>query len=78
MLNDQADSMHSKLKYKKRKHEILCHKKKFKRYTNLQKSIILSEYFSNKNVKQISNKYKASASSIYKFIRESNQSFKNI
>ena len=51
------------------KMELLRHSKKYGRYTELQKRMILWDYSEHKSIRQISRKYKASISSIFNFIK---------
>ena len=63
--------MHQFYKLEKQRYKVLYHKKKFKRYTYIQKHVIIKDYILNKNIKETSHKYNVPVSSIYKFIRDS-------
>ena len=71
--------MLKRFKLEKLKYDVLCHKKRFKRYSDIQKSVIVNDYIKCRKIKETSHKYKAPASTIYKFLRDSkSKSKKNI
>ena len=61
--------------YNSLKHDIIYHKAKYSRYTNLQKKLIYQEYWWKTNLKEISNKYNVSVSSIYKIVKDYNSRY---
>ena len=74
---ESNEVMRQVYKLEKQRYEVLYHKKKFKRYTDIQKNVIVKDYILNKNIKETSHKYNVPVSSIYKFIRDSKIKIKN-
>ena len=70
-VEDSVNGTNWRFKMKKQKFEILFHKKRCKRYTELQKQAIQNDYYVSKNIKIISRRYNASISSIYRLVRVS-------
>ena len=68
--NSSEDAYFDELKNRFLKYELEYHKKKFSKYTYLQRKIISNEYISKKSIREISHTFNVLVSPIYKKVRE--------